>query len=215
MNDRDTTTSEARRALLLTYHYDHAATMESRLSWRRAQHAAEQFDTTVVCAFGDKQEPSLETSAAESQVRFIAIPHNRLEQMVMRLPWGFYLAYRLWHRRVLKRVSQLHREQPFDLVHHVSFCGYREPSDGWRLDAPFVWGPIGGTHNFPTRFLTQLNFLGAVRELSRNTLNSWQLRRSRLVKNAMRSAEVVAVASESAKEALSGLAERTPQVLLE
>lgn len=218
MKQRDQTTTEPRRrALLLTYHYDRATTMESRLSWRRAQHAAEQFETTVVSAYGESDDSAQasEGTQARSQVRVIAIPHNRMEHQVMRLPWGFYMAYRLWHRRVLKQMSRLHAKQPFDLVHHVSFCGYREPSDGWRLDAPFVWGPIGGTHNFPKRFLGQLNFIGAVRELARNALNSWQLRHSRLVKQAMQAAEMVAVASESAKQALAELADHPPRVLLE
>lgn len=217
MNHRDTITETRRRALLLTYHYDRAATMESRLSWRRAQHAAEQFEATVVCAYGDEEGSphSSNEPSSDSRVRVISFAHNRLEHQAMRLPWGFYLAYRLWHRRVLKWAALSHEENPFDVVHHVSFCGYREPSDGWRLDAPFVWGPIGGTHNFPMRFLGQLNFMGAVRELARNALNSWQLRHSRLVKQAMQAAEVVAVASESAKQALASLADSPPRVLLE
>ncbi|QDS98993.1 glycosyltransferase family 4 protein [Adhaeretor mobilis] len=204
------------RVLLLTYHYDRAASMESRLSWRRAQHAAEDYDTTVICAEGEQSDrlDSIQISG-EPPIEVIPIPLNKLERFVMRLPWGFYLAYRLWHRRVLKRISRVHSQQPFSLVHHVSFCGYREPSDGWRLGVPFIWGPIGGTHNFPGRFLSQVHFMGGAREIARNALNSWQLRHSRLVKKALNSADMVAVASESARTALSGLADHTPQVLLE
>jgi glycosyltransferase involved in cell wall biosynthesis len=113
----------------------------------------------------------------------------------MSFPGAYYLGYRLWHRRVFRRAQHLHAQRPFDLVHHVSFCGYREPSDGWRLGVPFVWGPIGGTQLFPVRFLNQLDPLGAVRELIRNVANYCQLRLDRRVRRAARSAASVLAAN--------------------
>jgi hypothetical protein len=42
--------SDRPHLLMTAYHYDRAHSMESRLSWQRAQHAAEDFDVTVICA---------------------------------------------------------------------------------------------------------------------------------------------------------------------
>jgi glycosyltransferase involved in cell wall biosynthesis len=187
--------AEHRRRLLITgYHYDRAYSMESRLSWQRAQHAAREYDVTVICA----REEITGVGEAPGDVQPVDVNHlplNRIERALMSLPGAYYLGYRLWHRRVFRRAQQLHAHRPFNLVHHVSFCGYREPSDGWRLGVPFVWGPIGGTQLFPVRFLNQLDPLGAARELIRNMANYCQLRLDRRVRRAARSAASVLAAN--------------------
>lgn len=187
--------AEKRRRLLVTaYHYDCAYSMESRLSWQRAQHAASEYEVTVICA-RDEMTTSGEANCNAQPVDVVHLPLSRLERALMSLPGAYYLGYRLWHRRVFRTAQQLHTERPFDLVHHVSFCGYREPSDVWRLGVPFVWGPIGGTQLFPLRFLSQLDPVGAVRELVRNAANFCQLRLDRRVHRAVSSAASVLAAN--------------------
>lgn len=187
--------AEKRPRLLITaYHFDRAYSMESRLSWQRAQHAAVEYDVTVICA-RDEMTNVGEASCNARPVEVVHLPLSRLERALMSLPGVYYVGYRLWHRRVFRRAQQLHAQWPFDLVHHVSFCGYREPSDGWRLGVPFVWGPIGGTQLFPAPFLNQLDPLGAVRELIRNAANYCQLRLDRRIHRAARSAASVMAAN--------------------
>ena len=38
--------------------------------------------------------------------------------------------------------------------------GYREPGYLWKIEKPFVWGPIGGLENSPWRFLPSLGIKG-------------------------------------------------------
>ncbi len=191
---------------MTAYHYDRLHSMESRLSWQRAQHAAEEYDVTVICARG---EPGA------GDVAVVEFPVSPLERALMADTVTYYLGYRRWQRRVFRLAKELHAERPFDLVHQVSFCGYREPSDCWRLGPPFVWGPVGGTRPFPLAFVRELDARGAVRELLRNVVNDCQLRFGRRVRRAMcRSAAVMAANREVARD-LEKRYGATPRVQLE
>ena len=61
----------------------------------------------------------------------------------------------------VSRRGRLHQQLRFNLVHQATFCGFREPGFLWKLDAPFLWGPIGGTQNYPWRFLGEAGLRGA------------------------------------------------------
>lgn len=195
MNSTRPSVKESRdRILLLTHCFDANFSMESRLSWFRAVNAAQQFDVTVICAkpYADIR---CELDANIEGLQVVSVPHTPLELQLNRTASGFYLAYRLWHRRVFKVAQALHRERPFRLVHQVSYCGYREPGECWRLGVPFVWGPIGGTQDVPWKFLGQLRLLCAVKELVRSTANAWQLRWGSRVGKALNAASAVYVAN--------------------
>jgi glycosyltransferase involved in cell wall biosynthesis len=200
------------RLLIAAYHYDRAYSMESRLSWQRAQHAAAEYDVTVITA---RPEIDAKRSASDRDVRVVLQPLNRLERSVTHVPGGFYVGYRMWHRRVLRLAKRLHAELPFDLVHHVSFCGYREPSDLWKLGVPFVWGPVGGTQSFPLRFLGQVSPSAALREVARNVVNEIQLRCGVRVQRAARTAVSVLAANRQVARDIERATGVAPLVQLE
>jgi len=65
---------------------------------------------------------------------------------------GIRLHYIFWQRAVFRAAQQLHREQNFDVVHHLSWGTISAPPLLWRLPIPFVWGPIGGGQTTPAAF---------------------------------------------------------------
>jgi glycosyltransferase involved in cell wall biosynthesis len=96
------------------------------------------------------------------------------------------LHYLLWQQAVLRKAKELHRSQPFDLIHHVGWGTVSAPPLLWRLGAPFIWGPIGGGQAAPSAFRTyfgnrwgqellrkgRLKILGASPRLSNAAKNS-------------------------------------------
>jgi glycosyltransferase involved in cell wall biosynthesis len=96
-------------------------------------------------------------------------------------------------------ITELHRQHPFDLVHHVTYSMFREPGYSWKLDAPFVWGPIGGTQNFPWRYLPKAGLKGALGEFTRNCLNTLQLYTSRRFRKAGHKAAALVAANSTAQ----------------
>jgi len=182
------------RVLLVAHSFDADFSMESRLSWFRAVQSAERYETTVLCAEAFEGVRSVDDAKVPG-LTVVTVPHTAFEKFLIRTPFGFYLAYRLWHQRVLKIAQQLHAKDPFSLVHQVSYCGYREPGYCWKLQVPFVWGPIGGTQNVPSRFLSQFDATGAIKEAWRTVANLIQLRMGNRVGKALQAASTTFVAN--------------------
>lgn len=190
------------RVLQASFACDPTASMESRLSWHRAVESAKEFDTWVICqplkhdALGRDLPPRPHIDG----LTICEVPpaYPRLANT----PGLFYTAYHAYQKRVLEKACQLHAQAPFDLTHQVSFCGFREPGYLWKLDAKFIWGPVGGTQNYPAKYLTQLSLKAAVSELARSCLNRWHLQCRRRVRDAATKASYVFAANSTAKRDL-------------
>jgi len=85
-------------------------------------------------------------------------------------------AYRSWLRGAFALSEHLSREIDFDLAHQITYVGFRFPGQLWKLDIPFVWGPIGGLENTPWQLLPTMGLRGAMYYGSRNAVNSMHRR---------------------------------------
>lgn len=135
-------------------------------------------------------------------VRFVEVAPSRTAERLNALNkqgifvYSFYLAYRLWHQSVYRTAQELVQADDFDLVHYLCPIGYREPGYLWKLDLPYLWGPIGGTPNPSIRLLgTASSLMGRCKVLFRTVANSLQLYFSRRVRLALRSADVLLTAT--------------------
>lgn len=189
------------RVLIVAFACHPDMNMETRIGWNRAVASSPDYDTTVI--------HSAEFSSAElaRKSASMGIPETRLKFVAVRswMTWMpipcdaiYWAGYRDWHDAALKVAAAIHEKDPFELVHLVSYCGYREPGQWWKLDIPFIWGPVGGTHNFPANFLNKISLGSSIREAIRNTMNDWQLYRSRRVRSAAQKAHTVFAASSQA-----------------
>ncbi len=190
--------------MLLAYHCNPRYGSEPAVGWNRALDAAKHFDTWVI-SHGDNASDIEEFVRANGQIpglhfEFVHSPEwERRLLDTRRLHW---LVVRRWHRRALQAAKRLHEEHHFDLVHQVTPASYREPGYLWKLDAPFVWGPVGGIHNLPWQFLLEAGPVRAANEVMRNIANGVQLRWSRRVKLAARRASVLLVANSTTRESI-------------
>jgi glycosyltransferase involved in cell wall biosynthesis len=188
------------RVLMFAYACSPNRGSEPGVGWNRAAEAARYCDVWVVCEetrYAPPIRDYLESSGPVPGVNFVFVPKVGWTRRVPFLPGMSQLAYHLWHRRAFRVAARLHREVKFDLVHQVTFCGYREPSLLWKLGVPFVWGPVGGTQNYPWRFLGEADPLGAAREVVRSAVNLAQLRFSPRVRPAARAAAAVLAANST------------------
>lgn len=97
-------------------------------------------------------------------------------------------SYRGWQLEAYKLAAELHRSVGFDLVHQLTFVGFRFPGFLWKLGIPFVWGPIGGLENTPWRLLPAMGVRGAAYYGARNLVNSMHRRFLRLPRKAFAAA---------------------------
>lgn len=108
------------------------------------------------------------------------------------------LAYQDWLRCAFQTARAELSHNPCDLLHLITYVGWRFPGRFYELDLPFVWGPIGGLVNTPWRLLPAMGLGGAVYYGGRNVVNSLQMRLLPGPRRALRKAAggVIAATSE-------------------
>jgi glycosyltransferase involved in cell wall biosynthesis len=115
--------------------------------------------------------------------------------------WNEYISF---SREILSVARDLHRQENFDLVHHVTVATWRVASPLWELGLPFVFGPIGGNEYFPPRFLPVLTPSAAAFELVRMASNCTS-RISPSVRNCLRQAAHVFAANSETEQLVKTL----------
>lgn len=206
------------RVLQIAFSCHPHESMESRIGWYRAVHAARRHHVTVLHGvLHDTAElrHEAELLGLGDRLDFVRVERCALGKLLTKAATTYYAGYRLWHQCVLKIARQLHKAEPFDLVHQTTYSGYREPGFGWQLKTPFVWGPVGGTQSFPLAYLGQLTPRTAWIEMCRNAINAWQLRFSRRVRRASRAPNVLIAATQKGADDIRQATGRDIPVQLE
>jgi glycosyltransferase involved in cell wall biosynthesis len=177
-----------------------------RVGWGRAIGAAQQFNVVVITSElsrGDISRYESEHGPLRNP-RFVFVAEDRSSFLrKIQIPYLYIdpFSYGTWQHRAYKVAKELHRAYAFDLIHQVNLIGFREPGELWRLNAPFVWGPIGGTQYFPWRFLGSARLKDAIFESCRSLGNAVQLHLSRKVHRVLKRADAVLVANSDAYRA--------------
>jgi glycosyltransferase involved in cell wall biosynthesis len=180
--------------------------------------AARFCDTWVLCdetRYGPPVRRYLEEHGPVPGLHFEFVVRTPWVQRLTRIPGLWPVAYRLWQQQAYRQAKSLHAQVSFDLAHQVTFCSFREPGYLWQLDMPFIWGPLGGTQNYPWRFLAAAGLWGAGHEGFRNVGNTLQLRFSPRVHRALHRAAVVLAANATIQRHLAAASGRMPQVMTE
>jgi glycosyltransferase involved in cell wall biosynthesis len=108
----------------------------------------------------------------------------------------------LWQREALRVARTLHREQPFDLVHHLTWGGVRAPTFLGALGAPLVIGPVGGGETSPAGLRDHLPLRGRVLEVVRDLSNA-TIEYNPIVRQGLRKAGVIFARTADTKNLLS------------
>lgn len=108
-----------------------------------------------------------------TQVEFVFVEHqwNRTINRVFP-PYYLWQFRRQWQRDAFHAAKKLHERRRFALCHLVTYVGYRVPGEFYKLDCPFVWGPIGGLENTAWSLLPIMGLRGTVHYGLRNIINS-------------------------------------------
>lgn len=133
------------KLLLSAYACEPNRGSEPGVGWEWATRLAERHDVTVITRANNRRiiEAALGKEAEGLQPSFIYVDLPafwlRLKKQGI-LPVPLY--YLLW--QLAARLAVSTRLKDFDLVHHVTFNGFRFPGAWWRTDTPVVLGPLGG-----------------------------------------------------------------------
>ena len=123
-------------------------------------------------------------------LRFFYVPWK--DHAFSRILWPLvhlYLYRHSWQKAVYELGQHLHESVGFNIVHQLTYVGFRVPGKLWQINAPFVWGPIGGLEQITWSLIPSLGMRAVVRFTLKNLLNEWDRRLARLPKKAFASAD--------------------------
>lgn len=186
---------------------------EKGVGWNIAVRLAKHHDVTVLC--GDLNPSRATETELERYFRvqgpitglnICYVPPSRPVRAFHRMHeapslWFlYYIAYKIWQWDAYAHAIELHSNEPFDVIHQLTFATYREPGYLWRMPVPFLWGPIAGASSPPLRMMT----VGGTRLLLRHLANGIQRQLSRRAASAARRAFVTWVVSEDDRRLVEG-----------
>lgn len=121
-----------------------------------------------------------------SKIKFYYIPFKYSKRLRKIWPPSYYWYYKKWQKKAYLLAKELDKNENFDICHQLNQTGFREPGYLWKINKPFVWGPIGGMENTNWRFLPSMGLYGFLFFLGRNLLNTLELNFARRPRTAAR-----------------------------
>jgi glycosyltransferase involved in cell wall biosynthesis len=144
-------------------------------------------------------------------IRYVPIQPDKITDLLNALNkrgvfvYSFYFAYRHWHKLAYKKTLQIVREEKVNLIHYLNPIGYREPGFLWKIDKPYIWGPIGGFENYALHLSRNMPFSMLMRFRFRTLANDLQKKLNLRVKQAILLTDVLLTATESQKSIVKAL----------
>lgn len=149
---------------------------DEEVGWRWALEAARQGHTVCVLTRTSHRaaiEAALADGAAQPGLRFEYVDAPRVHAALARVNRRNHLYYYLWQWLALRRArALLARGERFDLVHHVTWVSFRQPSFLGALGLPFVFGPVAGGDEIPAGYARRLSLKQRLLEKARAALNA-------------------------------------------
>lgn len=128
---------------------------EPAITWNWACNLARSNDVTVVTHPTERSAIEAHQSRSPNlrlRFKWISVPRS-ID------PWRpgtsrfIRIHYLLWQRLAMKAVRQEASKENYDYVHYISWNSVSAAPDLRKIDAPVVWGPVGGGQTAPLRFI--------------------------------------------------------------
>lgn len=142
------------RVLLSAYACEPHRGSEEGFGWNWATHLAQEGHEVYVATRNWAQD-IVEKEMREHPIpnlhfTFVDIP-ARYKPAIKGI-FGVYAHYFLWQRAAHRHAQELLKTQKIDIAHHVTWGSLIGGSRLWKLDVPFVFGPVGGGQVAPAAF---------------------------------------------------------------
>lgn len=114
--------------------------------------------------------------------------------------YPYFLAYKLWHKKAYQTAIQLLNNQHFDLIHYLGPIGYREQGYLWKLNIPYMRGPMGGFDFAPAKMLADLPFTAQLKQYFRNVTSKLTLKYNSTIRRALKRADLLIAATTESQQ---------------
>ena len=83
-----------------------------------------------------------------------------------------HIYYYFWQWKAFLRAKQLHQKNLFNLIHHVTWVSFRQPSFMGLVGAPMYFGPVAGGDEIPRGYAKSFALKQRLIEIFRGMVNS-------------------------------------------
>ncbi|MFZ0393021.1 MAG: glycosyltransferase [Terracidiphilus sp.] len=207
------------RVLVAAYACSPVRGSEAGVGWGWVKALARFHDLWVLtdANFRDEIESELANNPGLARhITFHYIPRYRA--MLLERFWepAYLWTYKYqWQREAYYLARRLHSEIGFDIVHQLTYVGFRVPGYLWKLGIPFVWGPLGGLEQLPWRLFGALERRGQTYYFCRNLWNEFDRRYAPSPRRAFAKASALIAATSGIREAIQRFYDRDSSVICE
>lgn len=167
---------------------------EEGVGWNWSINLAKHHNVYVITR--GQEKPYIEKYISETGIenpRFYYFEDAGLMHFIdKKIPMGFRTYYRWWQSQIVGIAKEIIKEHRIDIIHQLTYNEYRTPGKLYDIGIPFVWGPIGGGHEYnPILKNGHFRKLDVVKEIIRKHLNHRYLKDKDVVRAIETSAEIL------------------------
>jgi glycosyltransferase involved in cell wall biosynthesis len=200
--------------LLLSYSVSPVRGSEYSVGWNHIKEMSQEHNLVVLYGLagdhmGDLSEvEGIPQSKSLSNIEWVAVRPNKLTNFLNTLNrsgilnYSFYLAYRFWHLQAYQVAKKITENRTIDVIHYLCPIGFREPGFLWKIDKPYIWGPLGGVENRSIKLAYQKKIWIGVKIFFRNLINKIQFKFSGRVRSAFARSNLVLAATTGIQKEL-------------
>ncbi len=149
------------RVLASAYACEPGVGSEGGIGWSWARQIAKRHELVLITR-RNNVDAIRAAAEQEADLRLRVVGYDLPPNLMRwkRGPRGAMAYFSLWQRGITAVARRLDDESPFDVTHHLTFASNWIGSGLARVDAPFVWGPVGHHDPIPGRFRRPWDVLG-------------------------------------------------------
>ena len=159
------------KILMSTYSCEPGRGSEPGIGWNTVREVAKYHQVWVLTR-PDESKTEIEAELARNPIPNLHFVYFTLPIWGSGWRWGqsgaMQVHHYLWQIQAYFVARKLHLQIGFDVIHHVTFAKYSNPSFLSFLPIPFVWGPLAGGESAPSEFWQDFNCKAKVYETARN-----------------------------------------------
>lgn len=173
---------------------------ESGLGWNMVLQLSRFYDVYVLTESGNKKE--IDKEFLEHKLENVKFYYISLPKILLFTKKIIQIYAYLWQIKASFIARRLHKENKFDVFHHVTYANdWMASFIGALLPTPYIRGPGGGAHKVPKGFVKEYSFKQKIAEKVRS-IGQWVFRHDPFFIIGQKRARALLVCNYEAKNAI-------------
>lgn len=176
---------------------------EDLLGWNIIKQISKYHETWILTQGEDRA--SIEDTCKKepnSNLHFLYVDLPRWLRFMLKIQGGHQIYYYFWQLKSYFTAKKLHKQEKFDLFHHITYANdWMASFVGALLPVPYVRGPGGGAHSTPEGFQKEYSLSGRFWEKMRAP-GQWMFRRDPFFVKGQQRASAILVCNHEAQDHL-------------